>query len=309
MSVIQQPDINKNTVLENLVLFAAATRMVGIDRETGEGGLVGKSRKKKVIQSVIDPKYLAGHRQIKTELFRVCRSYGTRIDVLGAWGIPKDDADSLREKLAAMGARWESLTDDLVLKWDTIVDEWAKANPEFATEIRRLAPHKDEVRKKTKFVFASYSLDPDQIKAMSLDEEFETLPEQAAKEIANQIYDSYAEIGEPSWATRVLKAANARLLLSNIARKAKGLGFLHPKLKEIPVVVDVLLEQLPLAGNIEGLQAIGLRTVLEQLSMPQFLLDHGISVPVLEQPPATTQDPPSPPADPENRPPAARYDW
>lgn len=269
-----------SAVLDKLVLFAATTRIIGVEREAGSTRDLGVSRKAKEIQSVINPKRLSGFKQIKSELFRLCRSYGTKIDVLDAWGVPEgDDADLLSVRLTQMANRWNELTDEIVLRWDDWVTEWANKNPDYAAEIRRLAPNAKEVKKKTKFVFASYRLTPDQIQSGSLDSEFDNLHEQAVHEIAAYIREAYQDIESETWGSKVFRAVSVRTVLSSVARKAQGLGFLHPQVAAIPGVIESVLSQLPTNGSIAGLQAIGLRTLLEQLTQPRLVIDGGIILP------------------------------
>jgi len=291
-------------VLQNVNLFVATTRIAGVERETGQSLSLGNSRKRKELQSIINPVHLAGLKAIKTELFRMCRSHGTRIEILGAWGVPRGPlSDRLTERLRGMAARWETLTDALAAHWPQLVRDWIKENPEYASDISRLAYSAEEVRKKTKFVFASYVLLPEQIEACALDDEFDTLPEQACREFAVQIRDTYDDIGTPKWETKSYQAHAARALLSAISHKANGLGFLHPHIAGIPTVLDLVLAELPAAGSIAGLEAIGLRHVLDRLCNTRLLLSEG-----LQMPGNSSKTAPANSSDPSN-PKTGNYDW
>ena len=269
---------NTSQVLGKLVLFSALTRIPGTECQA-EASVKGVSRTQRETQKFVNPKRLSGFKAIKSELFRLCRSYGTKIEVLDAWGVPLEDADLLTKRLEAMQTRWEELADETIREWDNWVAEWAAANPDYRDEIYRLAPKARAIEKKTKFVFASFRLSPEQIASGSLDGEFDALHEQAAHEIASQIRESYPDIGEASWDIKTFRAASLHGLLEAVARKAKGLGFLSPRLAEIPDVIEVLIKDLPKTGTIDGLAAIGIRALLDQLASTRGILDRGIHLP------------------------------
>lgn len=271
---------NTSQVLGKLVLFSALTRIPGTEC-LAEAAVKSVSRTHRETQKFVNPKRLSGFKAIKSELFRLCRSYGTKIEVLDAWGVPLEDADLLTKRLEAMKSRWEELEDVMIQEWDGWVAEWAEANPDYRDEIYRLAPKARAIEKKTKFVFASFRLTPEQIASGSLDGEFDALHEQAAHEIAYQIRETYPDIGETSWDIKTFRAASLHGLLETVARKAKGLGFLSPRLAEIPVVVEALLKDLPKTGTIDGLAAIGIRALLDQLASSRGILERGIHLPGL----------------------------
>lgn len=268
-------------VLGKLVLFAAATRIPGSECQAEKTFAKGASRTQREIQKFVNPKRLSGFKAIKSELFRLCRAYGTKIDVLDAWGVPMEDAEKLSLRLSQMQKRWDEMAVVTIAEWNDWVIEWADANPDYREEIFRLAPGVKEVQKRTKFVFASYRLTPEQIASGSLDGEFEGLHEQAAHEISAQIRECYPDIDESTWGVKTFRVSALKNLLETVSRKAKGLGFLHPKLAEIPSVLEVLQRELPATGVVDGLQAIGLRSVLEQMTNSRRVLDRGILLPGL----------------------------
>ena len=267
-----------NKVLENLTLFAALTRIPGTEC-LAESASKGTSRTSREVQKFVNPKRLSGFKAMKSELFRLCRSYGTKIDVLDAWGVPLADAPALTTRIEALQQRWNELASEVAVEWDTWVNEWARDNPDYRDEIIRLAPKSGQIEKRTKFVFASYRLTPEQIASGSLDDELCGLHEQAAHEIAMQIRETYPDIMEIAWDTKVFRGASLHGLLDSIARKAEGLGFLNPRLAEIPGVLHQLQSQLPKVGVIDGLPAIGIRSVLEQLSQSRRVLERGLHLP------------------------------
>lgn len=268
-------------VLGKLVLFSAMTRIPGTEC-LAESSKKGGSRTHREVQKFLNPTQLSGLRAIKSEMFRLCRSYGTKIEVLDAWGVPVEDAELLTKRLEQMKARWDVIGDEILLNWDDWVINWANANPDYREEILRLAPKANAIQKKMKFVFASFRLTPEQIASGSLDGEFDSLHEQAAHEIAAQIRETYQDIDEPSaWDVKTFRTASVIGLLESVSRKARGLSFLSPRLAEIPAVIDALIKALPNTKTVDGLAAIGLRSVLEQLASSRSILERGIHLPGL----------------------------
>ena len=230
------------------------------------------TRKQKEIQEVIHPSRLSPTGRLKQEAFRLCRSHGTKMDLLDLWIVPTDDHDILAKGLLDINNRWDDFVqNDLLPNYVGWVEKYAMENPSEAADILRLAPTIEEVKKSTRFVFASFSLSDANLRSVNLEEEVEGLWGQVLKEIAGEIKDAHMD--ESKSFTQA-----SREVLRRIERKCKGLGFLHPRLEEVSTTLDALVRSLPSTGGIKGTEALAVRSVLDALLNPAQFMRRGFGI-------------------------------
>ena len=118
--------MNKNSqaILEKVSLVVVTTRTVSPLRDTHEGGQVG-SRISKVLQSCFDPTALRPFGRMKQESRRLCSTFGTRIESLGAFAIPLESTDRLLEELGRIDTEWQERRNELADAIEFQVKDWA----------------------------------------------------------------------------------------------------------------------------------------------------------------------------------------
>jgi len=262
--------MNPPLVFSRSVCFGYSTRVFSV-RDAGTKGQTA-TRKTKDIQEVIHPSRISYFGRLKQEAFRLCRSHGTKMDLLDLWIVPSEDHDSLAKGLLDINHRWDEFVhNELLPNYVSWVERYAVENPNESADILRLAPTLDDVRKSTRFVFASFSLSDANIQSINLEEEVEGLWGQVLKEIAADIRDSHMD--QSASFTQA-----ARDVLRRITRKCKGLGFLHPRLEEVSNALDSLVATLPTAGKITGVDALAVRAVLDALLDPARFMKRGFGI-------------------------------
>lgn len=255
-------------VFEKSVCFGYQTRVFSVTRDAGTISST-RSRKEKIIQQVIHPSHVHHFGALKQEAFRHCRSSGTKFDLLDVWIIPEENQDDLTRKLVDVSLRWDHYRDNvLVAHYDDWIEDYCRENPNEAADIRRLAPPLREITRLTRFVFASFKLDPGNINSLNLEEETGGLADQALREIAAEIKD--AGMHKSQTFTQL-----SRDVLRRISRKAKSLAYLHPRLKQLSDTVDDLNGSLPASGRISGIDALAMRSVLDSILDPVKFMDRG----------------------------------
>ena len=256
------------TVFEKSVCLGYQTRVFSVTRDAGTKAQT-RTRKEKVIQQVIDPCHVQTFGALKQEAYRQCRAAGTKFDLLDVWIVPEENEADLAKRLITISLKWDDYRDNtLVPNYDDWIEQQCRENPKEAKDIRRLAPPIAEIQRQTRFVFASFRLDPGNIKAINLEEETGGLVEQAIREIAADIKDAGMHKSQ-------VFSQQSREVLRRIAKKSKSLAYLHPRLQQIADVVADLMQSLPVTGKITGIDALAMRSVLDSLLNPPRFMERG----------------------------------
>jgi hypothetical protein len=251
--------------------FGYSTRVFSVVRDAGT--VVKNATRKQIdTQEVIHPSHLAPLGAFKQEAFRLCRSYGTKMDLFNLWIVPKDDEEALDKGLLDINSRWDAFVhDELLPNYVSWVEKYATDNPSFSKDILRLAPTLEQVKNSTKFSFGRLSLAKAEVHAVNLEEEVEGLWGQVLKEIASDIKD--AKMDKSKSYTQA-----ARSVIARITHKCDGLGFLHPRLAEVSKMLEELSGSLPPTGAIKGTEALAVKQVLEVLLNPAKFMRDGFGI-------------------------------
>lgn len=265
-------------ILDKVTIVAVRMSVLSGERRL-ETDKQSQSRRKTVIQEVIDRKELAEFNQMSSALYRLCRSYGSKIKLLDAWGVENDLAEELLQKIAEFNERFKRKAEVFIEAFPEKNQAWAKKNPDEAEAILNLAYSREELEKGFQFAYAGMQMTREQIRAQEgLEQELEGMAGQALKEFADQIRDR--GVKDPS--QHVFSAGIANVL-REIRRKAASLAFLHPRVQEVADVLDGLLKALPARGKIEDAQSIALRIVIDRLMNPAELSAKGFPKLVIEE--------------------------
>lgn len=257
-------------ILEKVTIVAVRPSFLSGARRL-ESGKESESRRRTVLQDVIDPKALSDFNQMSTALFRLCRTYGSKLKLLDAWAVENGLAEELLQKLAQFEARFKEKAAAFIEGFPSMNAQWAKRHAEEADAIKRLAYSKDELDRGFRFAYAGFQLTAEQVQAAAgLDEELEGMAGQALKEFADMIRD----MGVKDPGKHVFTGAISGVL-GQISKKAASLSFLNPRIKEVADVLEGVLKTLPSRGKVDDVQAIMLRVVVDRLMNPSELIDKG----------------------------------
>lgn len=256
--------LDRVTIVAVRPSFLSGTRRLESGKET-------ISRRKTVVMDVLDPKALSNFNQMSTSLFRLCRTYGSKVKLLDAWAVENALADELLAKLQAFDQRFKTQAEALIDAFPDLNREWARDNPEDSESILRLAYTRDELEKGFRFAYAGFRLTEEQIqKSAGLDEELEGMSGQALKEFSDQIRD----MGVKDPGKHIFTGAISGVL-SQIHRKAQSLSFLDKRIAEVATVVGSVIKMLPTRGKVDDATSIVLRVVVDRLMNPGELVAKG----------------------------------
>lgn len=253
--------------LNRCALFSVATRIFSPEREAG-----GRSKDGAIIKSekieIIDPKALNPLYRLKHDLFITCRSFGTKLDIMNAWTVPLERADMLERKIKEILGWWDEHKVKIVAEFRDLVDAQVAANPSQAEAIRKMAPSSAEVECAIRAAYVRFTLKPEEVMAMGLENELNSLPEQAAQEIAQDLKES---LGKGSrYSRKTLE------VLRRVAIKAGSFGFLSPALEAVPSAVEKLIKSLPDGqDSFKGEESLTIGAMIAFLSNPQRLIEEG----------------------------------
>jgi hypothetical protein len=257
-------------ILEKITIVAVRPSFLSGARRL-ESSKTSESRRKTVLQDVVDPKSLSDFNQMSTALFRLCRTYGSKLKLLDAWAVENGLAEELLQKLAQFEERYKRTSIELIEAFPEMNRQWADRNPDEADDIRRLAYTEAELASGFRFAYAGFQLTAEQVQAAAgLDEELEGMSGQALKEFSDMIRD----MGVKDPGKHVFTGAISGVL-GQIQKKAASLSFLNPRIKEIASVVGGVLKMIPARGKIDDAQAIALRVVVDRLMNPAELSAKG----------------------------------
>lgn len=257
-------------ILEKVTIVAVRPSFLSGARRL-ESSKQSEARRKTVLQDVIDPKMLSDFNQMSTALFRLCRTYGSKLKLLDAWAVENSLAGELLQKLAQFETRFKQKTVAFITAFPSMNNDWAAKNPDEADAIRRLAYSSEELERGFRFAYAGFQLTAEQVQAAAgLDEELEGMSGQALKEFSDMIRD----MGVKDPGKHVFTGAISGVL-GQIQKKAASLSFLNPRISEVASVIEGVLKMIPSRGKIDDAQSIVLRVVVDRLMNPAELATKG----------------------------------
>jgi hypothetical protein len=258
-------------VFERSICFVYDTRVFSVTRDATIERR-SATRRRKDVQDIIDKKHVRQFGNLKQEAFRSCRSLGTKLAIINAWITPEENEQAQWDALEDIQKRWDKFTNaTLYPNYQDWVHQHARANPTESVDILALAPTLAEVKRSTRFVFTSFRLSPDQIKAVNLDQELGTLAEQALHEIASELKDCGLTNSKAF-------TQSTPKILGRISKKARTLAYLHPRLLEMHEVIERVLPQLPTSGQIKDMDALAIRGILDAIMDADKFMSRGFGL-------------------------------
>ena len=266
--------VSAEQLLQNCSLVTFQTRTFSAVRDTGLGSSESEGRMEKVLQRCVDAATLRPFNRIKIDCSRVCRNYGTRIDSLGAWAISPEKVAEVSAILEKNREDWYAYTTELADKIGNVVREFADRNPSNRQAIYDLAPTSESILRSTKFLFAVYRLNADDLeKTTSIEDEITDMPMQVLREIKATLMDAGMDGAAEKYTKRGLQ------VLARIADKASSFAFLSPKIQNVHEVISDVCKTLDQSPSIGPSQVLLLNALCEQLMNPFALYSKGFQLP------------------------------
>lgn len=255
--------------LTHCSLMVYQTRTISAERDTGNTIKKGARTQKETV-TCFDAGVLKAINAEKQRGARYCQQYGTKIESLAAWLVPKERIEELEEKLSEVKSKVAQLTESLASNMRHYVETYATLNPDQADEIRTLGPSAADVRDGINIMYVSIHARPEDVRdSGGLAEDMKSLHVKALHEFNMALKDAKAN-PQGKFFTQSI-----RDVLGRIAIKARTLSFLHPVLQNVSETLDDTIKNLPSTGNFDGFQAMALGSLISQLMEPSSLLRNG----------------------------------
>ncbi len=215
-------------------------------------------------KKIIDPQHLKPFDKWRKQMWAIAAKRGLR--VMDGYGQNPDLVQEVMAEIRAVAAKAQAQAQFIVGNWDKLVSEWASENPQWASLIRSSAPERAWVRSRFHFGVKAYPLSLEGLKALGITDnglvqDVEGMGEQLVRELT--------EASEAMWKdfmTREKIGKNQLVPLVAMSEKAKALGFLDGRARQVAKDLTELLASLPQSGPYEKeLPAIlkGLRGVIK----------------------------------------------
>lgn len=233
-------------VTPQLRIWTGETVLRKEDIHLGKGGsLPDRSFASLGRKALIKPERLLVFRKIRDAFRRECSSIG--VNFLGGFAIDVEKFSDLKPKLDGLVSEFEAEVDKLCYEYPTLVEEWKRANPQYAIALERDGKAVGDVR--SRFT-ASYIVN----KIQSVDGEeaalekqvdglYETLLADIRKDSSEYLKKSLQAV-----ASKAEISQKARSVVRRIVKKLESLSFLNSKTIQLAEAVKAADAKLPRQG-------------------------------------------------------------
>jgi hypothetical protein len=228
-------------------------------------------------KKICDPTEVAIFERIKRRAERACAAIGIRF--LGGYAIPVDRQAELEQTLVELRQEFQAEKAAFLSRYDQVVEEWARAHPNWERIIRRAVTPVAVVDAQLSFDYQVFRVveapasvpDATADTADGLGRQVRGLAGKLFDEVAAKAEDAL----EQSIRGRSRVTQKALRPIRAIQAKLDGLCFLDPRVAPVVAWVQESLERLPKVGHIEGSDLVALETVFATLSDPDRVIALG----------------------------------
>lgn len=278
--------------LNNIVLFYLKCSLFHGNRKLDASDLQGamgvtidvKANKDVIalgVKRVFDKTELAKITAIKRAMITACALVGTPF--MNGFAVPAHKADALWAELDALVARGQGLKASLLARYQTILEEYAKANPKWSGIIQACAFSQGYVEDQIQFDFGASRLSPaDDNGPMA-----EALTTKVGGILGSLLLDiskAANHLGENSLNSKTGVTRKAFRPLLSMADKLDGFTFVDPRVGNLADMIRHVLSTMPDEGRIEGADLrnlVGLTSILANpdraLVVGQQVSDDGVA--------------------------------
>ena len=229
----------KIEITEKCAFVHFAVRMFSPEREIGKRDKSGAVIKTEKVQ-VINPKTLNPLINAKNIGERACRRLGTRFEAMNSWLVPLSNIDALMVEMKKSQEAFEEEKAEFIRKLPENLNAQIAANPADREHILAAAPNAANLESSIRISWVRHNLDVDAIENYGLEREFDSVAEQAAWEIAQDV--------KTSTGTGSRYSKSTLEVLTRAAQKADSFGFLSESLAALKPAVDKLKASVNVNG-------------------------------------------------------------
>ncbi|OJY94354.1 MAG: hypothetical protein BGP25_05030 [Lysobacterales bacterium 63-13] len=278
----EKPEIK---VLGDLILVQLDIRgsdlEAKLDRETDLKGV--KMPPKSVVSAGVkrfaDPQLKRPFDRIAKQAERICREAG--IPVLSGWAVPPERANTIHTELKALRDEYLLEADKLAGDWDKHITDWETRGEhvEMIDMLRRRRPDAANIRARYRFSHTMFRIQG------AVDDVNDPINEGVVRQ-EGAIVDILLEDLSAN-ATRLLKKSfegkdqvKRRVIqpVAGLADKLRSFSMVDPLVYPIAESIAGVIASLPASGILSRTETAAIRGLLEMLTSPQKVREHGYAV-------------------------------
>lgn len=260
-------------VFDNVVFVVVSPRLPTSTRSTG-GGIRDGSQLQETKQMVLTDEVLKPLAAIKTRSRRLMLRFGTPIDYLSAWAVPKARWAALKAEVDLMKTEWEIKVGESLSSMDVALDRLCAQYPHQEESIRAHALTQTAFRKAAIFVHGAYHLSQEQIvDGDALHQELSNMSIQVAQDLGKLIKDGKRSVNADDEYD-----ATTFAFLQVLTEKAQSFAFVDPALARLATQFTQVVGVLPTKGRIAGLHGKLISKIYGVLEEPSIALRDGFDI-------------------------------
>lgn len=225
---------------------------------------------------IIDPKKIAIFEAIRRRCERALSKIGVRF--MGGWAIPEDRLDEITREMKTNRLEFEAEKAMLLCDYEQVVEEWVNAHPGWEDVIRSAITPIERVQAQIQFDWYAFKL----VAPENAEAEASSGLANATKGLGGRLLAEISEKARETWETSFQgKEQVTRKALRPIVamrEKMEALAFLNPAAAPTIELIDEVLSALPKTGEIKGRDLSSLMGLLNVLSDPDRIREHGQAI-------------------------------
>lgn len=279
MSNTTTPEVTLGNVivfsLDAISLWSGRRRLKREDIRATDAEIPPKDVASLGSKKIIDPEEISDFEALKKEAHRECAKVGVRF--LGGYAVPESEASTLATALDDIATRFAKRKADFLSDYDTKVNDWVKAHPGWSSMLQEAALNRLDVDGRLQYGYSAFRVstaageDANDPLAKGLNSEIGGLASQLYSEIAQAagVVMEKSLLGRDRVTQKILSPVRT------IRKKLFGLSFLDRRVIPLIDTIDHILEKLPPAGHIDGMELTALHGLIFILSDVTRMQEHG----------------------------------
>lgn len=220
------------------------------------------------LKAIIDTKALNVFDRLRHRADAILESCGVRY--LSGFAIPESRADDVIRQLDAVVADYENEKASFLNRYDALIEEWAKAHPEFEREILDSKLDKNSVAERISAGYEPFRLQP-------INDEKAGALAQSISGLSNELIASVAQDARTFFKESFLNRNRANRKTVNavirIRERLSGLSFLNSSIQPIITMIDQVVSAMPSEGYFSGEAFWKLAALIQTLGDEKLLSD------------------------------------
>jgi hypothetical protein len=254
--------------LADIHLWSGRKKLHATDLKIRDGELPPADLASLGSKKICDPEDLSVFEKIKRRAHRACEKVGVRF--LGGYAVPEDKADELAKELDLCHADFYKEKHAFITAYDQRIQDWITVHPGWETSIQSAITPVREVDRQIAFAWHAFRVTE---AVQDADDAQSALNSGLCKTIgglSSQLFSEIAkmadEVLEKTLMGRESVTQRALSPIRTIRGKLAGLAFLDKRVRPIIDIIDHVMQDLPDAGKIEGMELSALYGLVSRLS-------------------------------------------